>query len=93
MGGPERMVDDAGLARRDHRLMGGIMRIYLCVAPDGRIELWNKRLNYYVGDLQWELQKSQDPNDGIVEIEETPAFWGREIIDEWDEVADDVRRG
>lgn len=69
------------------------MKIYLCVAPDGSLELWHTSPRYW---NRWKREADGDSvmhSSGFTRSYETnvdhewasdiPEFWGREIIDEW----------
>jgi hypothetical protein len=53
--------------------------VHLCVAPDGSLELWHRYGSIWCGRYF---------RDGLARNMYqifAPAFWGREVIDEWQE--------
>jgi hypothetical protein len=61
-----------------------LRRYYLCVAPDGRLEIWTHEENYMTGDRVWHLQA--DEEDYLeLDLSQPPEFWGRESLGEWRE--------
>jgi len=63
---------------------------YLCLAPDGSLEIWEGFENYDtdgVLDLIWKHVFYRDGELVTLDakIPGPPEFWGREILEEWEE--------
>lgn len=66
----------------------------LCVAPDGRLELWARRKVKDLSEEVWEiatdvLEKSEFVSEWTLAYALHswtwgPEFWGREVLEEWD---------
>jgi len=63
---------------------------YLCIAPDGSLEIWEGFENYNeygALDPVWNFVLGRDAGVFTLnaKIMGPPGFWGRQIIEEWEE--------